>query len=84
MNSTGSKGSRSFVDRCVAYIGENALECMQTSSFLNLSREALIRLISSDNASLRSKALSLIPSAQFHKVQDSSEMEKRCAIVHYI
>lgn len=48
---SGSKGSRSFVDRCVAYIGENALECMQTSSFLNLSREALIRLISSDNVS---------------------------------
>ncbi|XP_050718113.1 BTB/POZ domain-containing protein 9-like isoform X3 [Eriocheir sinensis] len=48
----GSKGSRSFVDRCVAYIGENALECMQTSSFLNLSREALIRLISSDNLAL--------------------------------
>lgn len=57
----GSKGSRSFVDRCVAYIGENALECMQTSSFLNLSREALIRLISSDNVRLRVILPLLIP-----------------------
>lgn len=57
----GSKGSRSFVDRCVAYIGENALECMQTSSFLNLSREALIRLISSDNASPKSRTIFFYP-----------------------
>ncbi|XP_020999865.1 BTB/POZ domain-containing protein 9 [Parasteatoda tepidariorum] len=44
----GNKGGRSFADRCTAYIGENALECVQTSAFLNLSKEALIHLVSSD------------------------------------
>lgn len=44
----GAKGARSFVDRCVAYIGENAMECVKTSAFLNLPKEALIRLVSSD------------------------------------
>ncbi|KAB7503220.1 BTB/POZ domain-containing protein 9 [Armadillidium nasatum] len=48
----GNKGSSNFVDKIVAFIGENALECLQSTSFLNLSREALIRLISSDNASI--------------------------------
>ncbi|KAG8188652.1 hypothetical protein JTE90_026757 [Oedothorax gibbosus] len=44
----GNKGGRSFADRCTAYIGENALECVKTSAFLNLSKEALIHLVSSD------------------------------------
>ncbi|XP_022207548.1 uncharacterized protein LOC111064169 [Nilaparvata lugens] len=42
------KGTKSFVERCVAYIGENASECVKTNSFLNLPKDALIRLISSD------------------------------------
>ncbi|MCL4129863.1 UNVERIFIED_CONTAM: hypothetical protein GTU68_036996 [Idotea baltica] len=48
----GNKGSSSFVEKIVAFIGENALECFHSSSFLNLSRDALIRLISSDNLAL--------------------------------
>lgn len=48
----GSKGSHTFVERCVNFIGENAIECMPTPSFLNLSREAFIRLISSDSLAL--------------------------------
>lgn len=49
---SGAKGSRSFVERCISYIGDNALECMKTTSYLNLSKEAIIRLISSDCLSL--------------------------------
>ncbi|CAG0881812.1 unnamed protein product [Darwinula stevensoni] len=49
---SGSKGSKSFVERCIAYIGENAAECVHTNAFLSLSKDALIRLISSDNLAL--------------------------------
>ncbi|CAG0916691.1 unnamed protein product [Notodromas monacha] len=41
-----------FVDTCVSYIGENAIECVRTPSFCALSKEALIRLISSDQFAL--------------------------------
>ncbi|KFM79229.1 TBC1 domain family member 24, partial [Stegodyphus mimosarum] len=44
----GNKAGRSFADRCTSYIGENALECVKTSAFLNLPKEALIHLVSSD------------------------------------
>lgn len=44
----GGKGAKSFVDRCVSYIGENALECVKTNAFLNLPKDALVKLISSD------------------------------------
>uniref|UniRef100_T1JBN3 TLDc domain-containing protein n=1 Tax=Strigamia maritima TaxID=126957 RepID=T1JBN3_STRMM len=50
---SGAKsGSRSFVDRCIAYIGENAAECIKTAAFLSLTKDALIQLISSDFLSL--------------------------------
>ena len=45
----GSKGSQQFVERCVAYVGENALEVMHTSGFLALTRDAMTTVISSDN-----------------------------------
>ncbi|XP_046397700.1 kelch-like protein diablo [Ischnura elegans] len=48
----GGKGAKSFVDRCISYIGENALECVKTNSFLNLPKDALVKLISSDHLSL--------------------------------
>ncbi len=48
----GGKGAKSFVDRCTSYIGENALECVKTNSFLNLPKEALLKLISSDHLAL--------------------------------
>ncbi|KAF8773482.1 BTB/POZ domain-containing protein 19 [Argiope bruennichi] len=44
----GNKSGRSFLDRCTAYIGENAMECVKTSAFLNLPKDALIHLVSSD------------------------------------
>lgn len=47
----GGKGTKSFVDRCISYVGENASECVKTNSFLNLSKDALIKLISSDYVS---------------------------------
>ncbi|RWS14833.1 Serine-enriched protein-like protein, partial [Dinothrombium tinctorium] len=43
-----AKCGRYFKDRCTAYIGENALECIKTPAFLNLPKEALIHLVSSD------------------------------------
>uniref|UniRef100_A0A146KZ69 BTB/POZ domain-containing protein 19 n=3 Tax=Lygus hesperus TaxID=30085 RepID=A0A146KZ69_LYGHE len=49
---TGGKGTKSFVDRCISYIGENAAECVKTNSFLNLPKEALIKLMSSDCVAL--------------------------------
>ena len=47
----GSKSGRSFLDRCTAFIGENALECVKTTAFLNLPKNALIHLVSSDYVS---------------------------------
>lgn len=44
----GGKGSKSFVDRCVSFIGDNAAKCVKTNAFLNLPKESLIKLISSD------------------------------------
>lgn len=47
-----SKGARSFVDRCTAYIGENAVECLKTSAFSNLPKNALVHIVSSDYLAL--------------------------------
>lgn len=44
----GGKGAKSFVDRCVSFVGENAAKCVKTNTFLNLPKESLIKLISSD------------------------------------
>lgn len=44
----GGKGAKSFVDRCVSFVGENAAKCVKTNAFLNLPKESLIKLISSD------------------------------------
>lgn len=44
----GGKCTDSFVDRCIAFIGENASECTKTSGFLKLSKEAIVKIISSD------------------------------------
>ncbi|KAH1002259.1 hypothetical protein HUJ04_008361 [Dendroctonus ponderosae] len=46
--SAGGKATSGFIERCVTYIGENAAECVRTNSFLSLTKEALIKLISSD------------------------------------
>lgn len=40
------------MDRCIAFIGETANECVQTNSFLTLPKDALIKLISSDSFAL--------------------------------
>ncbi|XP_065204116.1 BTB/POZ domain-containing protein 9 isoform X2 [Planococcus citri] len=50
--SSGGKGIKQLVDRCISYIGENAAECMKTNSFLNLYKDALVKLISSDCVAL--------------------------------
>ncbi|XP_066138937.1 serine-enriched protein isoform X3 [Euwallacea fornicatus] len=46
--SAGGKATAGFIERCVSYIGENAVECVRTNSFLSLPKEAIIKLISSD------------------------------------
>jgi hypothetical protein len=48
---TGGKAAAGFVERCVSYIGENAVECVKTNSFLSLPKEAVLKLISSDYVS---------------------------------
>lgn len=48
---SGGKAAVGFVERCVSFIGENAAECVRTNSFLSLSKEAVIKLISSDYVS---------------------------------
>lgn len=47
----GAKCTASFMERCITYIGENAAECVKTNSFLNLTKDGLIKLISSDYVS---------------------------------
>ncbi|XP_054168086.1 uncharacterized protein LOC128965417 [Oppia nitens] len=37
---------------CTSFVGENAIECVKTPTFLNLSKEALIHLVSSDYLAL--------------------------------
>ncbi|XP_034100191.1 uncharacterized protein LOC117565272 isoform X1 [Drosophila albomicans] len=44
----GAKCAASFMERCIIYIGENAGECVKTNSFLTLTKDALIKIISSD------------------------------------
>lgn len=44
----GGKCTDSFVDRCIAFIGENASECTKTNGFLKLSKDAIVKIISSD------------------------------------
>ncbi|XP_055371995.1 uncharacterized protein LOC129605978 [Condylostylus longicornis] len=43
-----AKCAASFMERCIIYIGENASEVVKTNSFLNLTKDGLIKLISSD------------------------------------
>ncbi|XP_014260319.1 uncharacterized protein LOC106672966 [Cimex lectularius] len=49
---SGGKCTKTFIEKCVSYIGENASECVKSKSFLNLPKEALIKLISSDSVAL--------------------------------
>ncbi|XP_059469186.1 uncharacterized protein LOC132192950 isoform X2 [Neocloeon triangulifer] len=44
----GGRGAKNFLDTCISFIAENAIECFKTNSFLSLSKEALIKVISSD------------------------------------
>ncbi|KRJ97318.1 uncharacterized protein LOC6526889 isoform X2 [Drosophila yakuba] len=36
------------MERCIIYIGENANECVKTNAFLTLTKDAIIKIISSD------------------------------------
>lgn len=44
----GGKCADTFVDRCIAFIGEHATECVKSNGFLNLSKDAIVKIISSD------------------------------------
>ncbi|XP_063363309.1 uncharacterized protein LOC134652082 [Cydia amplana] len=48
----GGKSATSFLERCVAFIGEHAADCVRTNAFLNLPKDALIKLLSSDSLCL--------------------------------
>lgn len=47
-----NNSSPAFVERCIQYVGDNASECFETHGFLKLSKDALIRLVSSDHLAL--------------------------------
>ena len=64
LNITGGKSASSFMERCISFIEENAPECVKSNAFLNLPKEALIKLISSDNVSI-SPYLLLQPQRSF-------------------
>lgn len=49
----GSKCAASFVDRMVNFIGENASECVKSNGFLKLSKDAIVKIISSDFVSAK-------------------------------
>lgn len=44
----GGKCADTFVDRCIAFIGEHASECVKSNGFMNLSKDAIVKIISSD------------------------------------
>jgi len=47
-NEKESKGARALVDKCIAFMEENAEEVVHTKGFCELPKPALIKLISSD------------------------------------
>lgn len=49
-----------FVDQCASYVEKYAAECFQTASFLDLPKEALVHLVSSDSVR---NIFSIIPRA---------------------
>lgn len=51
-NQQESKGARALVDRCIAFMEENAEEVVHTKGFCELPKPALIKLISSDKVQL--------------------------------
>lgn len=57
---TGGKCAVSLLERCISYIGVNASECVKTTSFLNLSKESITKLISSDYVSESSRSRILV------------------------
>ncbi|XP_034937407.1 uncharacterized protein [Chelonus insularis] len=45
----GGKGAcSSFIERCFAFISDNAMDTVKTTAFCNLPKDALVKLISSD------------------------------------
>ncbi|KOB64921.1 Small nuclear ribonucleoprotein E, partial [Operophtera brumata] len=48
VNPGATTSASSFMERCITFIGDNAADCVKTNAFLNLPKEALIKLISSD------------------------------------
>ncbi|XP_026830131.1 uncharacterized protein LOC105277752 [Ooceraea biroi] len=46
--SGGKAACSSFIEKCYAFIGENAVDTVKTTAFCNLPKEALVKLISSD------------------------------------
>lgn len=38
-----------FMEKCINFIEENAVECVKSNAFLNCKKETLIKVISSDD-----------------------------------
>ncbi|XP_012229834.1 uncharacterized protein [Linepithema humile] len=48
----GKAACSSFIEKCFAFIGENAMDTVKTTAFCNLPKDALVKLISSDYLNL--------------------------------
>ena len=51
-----SKGAAAFVNKCIAFMEENAEDIVHTEGFYMLPKPALIRLISSDQVCFKTTA----------------------------
>lgn len=47
-SANSKKKSNPFVEQCTSFVCKYAFECFQTAAFLDLPKEALIHLVSSD------------------------------------
>lgn len=45
------RGLQRIIDRCIAFIGENPTDCLQTPECLSFPSEILVEIISSDQVS---------------------------------
>ena len=49
----GKKSMNRIIDRCIAFVGENASEVLQCPAFLNMPQNCLTALIDADSVSRR-------------------------------
>lgn len=77
------KSAGTFVERCIQFIGDNAGECFRTPGFLRLSKDALIRLVSSDHlASEEVEIWRAVLNWARHQVRPADELKEMNVMGH--